>query len=129
MSMFGKIFDHNRFSEYTRQTTDATATAVNQLSMPEEQTMYVVAEATARNSDGSKNGVFTVAAGFYRNASGNVTILGSMVYIHAEITGGSTIDLTLVANTSNQSCDVKVTGEAGETFNWDIKVANTRVNL
>jgi len=127
--MFGKIFDHNRYSQYQRTTSDATATTVNQLSMPEEQTMMVTAEATTRNADGSKNGVFKVTAGFYRNASGNVTILGDMFYIHSEVTDGSTIDLTLVANTSAETVDIKVTGETSETFSWDIKVANSRVNL
>ena len=127
--MFGKIFDHNEFMEYNRTTTDATATAVNQLSIPEEQTIQVVAKATCRNSDGSLNGMFIVSGAFFRNDSGNVTALGSQTYIDSQVTGGSTIDLTLVANTSAQTVDIKVTGETSETFSWNIKVANMRVNL
>ena len=118
MTLFANIFPHAEYVEHSQTTTDATATTVDSISVAEGQTVLMLVKAIARNSDGSKQGTFYIAGTFYRNTSGNVIQEGSTYSLYSDITLGSTIDVTLVANTTTQAIDVKVTGETSETFSW-----------
>ncbi len=125
MSIFSDIFPHAEYETYTQTTTNNTATTVASIPLATEQTAKIYVKAVARNSDGSKNGSFYSTALFYRNTGGDVTIVGTQNDINVIKTAGSTIDVTIVANTVTEAVDVKVTGETSQTISWEIKVANT----
>ncbi len=121
-NMFGNIFPRAVPKIYSKTTTDNTVTTVATIALAEEDTCFVLAKAWTRNADGSKNGSFFISGLFYRNTSGNVTQEGATQDIAAEYTGGSTINLTFAADSTNQTIDVNVTGETSETFSWDVEV-------
>ncbi len=123
-ALFGKIFPTEEYDEYSQTTADATATTVASVSVAEGQTVLILLKAVAKNADLSKNGTFYMASSFYRASAGNVTALGTTGNIVVETTAGSTIDVTIVANTSTQAIDIKVAGETSETFNWDVYVSS-----
>jgi len=114
-------------NEWVKTTADATATVVAAVHMNEGEVKQFFAEAVARNSDGSVVGSFRIAALFYRNASGDVTITGATQDIATIFTAASTITFDLVANATDQTVEAKVTGEAGVTFNWKVTVTSTTV--
>lgn len=121
--MFSSVFAHSEWQGYSKTTTDATATTIKSISVPASKTVLVQAEVTGQNSDISKWGTFKMAGSFYRTASGNVTIgVASPHNVVVEKADGTTIDVTLVANTTNNTVDVKVTGEASETFRWKVYI-------
>lgn len=115
------IFNLKDWNKRQITVTNNTATEVYSIPLAAEQTVNVVVMATARNSDGSKNGTFFISGSFYRNTGGNVTQVGSTLSINTEVTAGSTIDLTLVADTTNQRISVRVTGETSQTFKFEIQ--------
>ena len=129
MGIFTDVFPVADFEKKSATTTDATATEVLGISLAEEQTALVYTMATARNADGSKVGTFIINSCFYRNASGNVTIQCATLSINTEVTLGSTIALTHVADTKNQKVSVRVTGEAAETFIWETHTKHIIVTL
>jgi len=127
MAVFGNTFPQPDYVDYEKTTTDATVTDVATIPLAEEQTVSVWAKATARNSDGSINGKFHICGLFYRNTSGNVTQVNDTYSIDSDTTSGSTIDLTLAADTTNQTVDIRVTGQTSETFTWKVSVAHIKV--
>lgn len=130
MTEFSNIFPHSKWRKYTKTTTDATATTVTSISIAEEETTRILVEATARNSDGSINGAFYTRGTFYRNTSGNVTALSNQVNAPGtDATAASTIEVTLVANTTTQAVDIKVTGQTSKTIKWAVNVAHEKVQL
>jgi len=118
MGIFTDVFPVADFDKKSATTTDNTATEVFGISLAEEQTALVYTMATARNADGSINGTFIINSCFYRNASGNVTIQGATLSINTEVTAGSTLAVTHVADTSAQKISIRVTGQTSETFSW-----------
>jgi len=129
MVEFNSIFPHAKWRKYTKTTTDNTATTVTSINVAVEQTYRVLVEATARNSDGSINASFYTRGSFYRNTGGNVTALSNQVNAPGtDATAASTIEVTLVANTSTQAIDVKVTGQTSQTIKWTVNVAYEKVS-
>jgi len=125
--IFGSIFPHEDFRKYDKQTTDATVTTVVPIALAEGDTCFVLAKAYVTNDDGSKVGCFYIGGLFSRASAGNVTQEGSTQDIYAEYTEGSTINLTLAADTENQTIDCNVTGEVGETFDWTVEVQENMI--
>ena len=104
------------------RTTDDTLVTALQLSLAEGQTVRVRANVIARRSDGVKNQTFETSACFFRNSGGNVTIKGVPQDIAAH---GSDYEIQLVANTSDQTVDLKVQGINPETIDWKCRLTYT----
>ena len=79
---------------------------------------------TGRKSDGTDRALYHLEGLFYRNTAGNVTQEGSTSSI-TEIESNAAWDCSLVADTTNQTIDVRVTGIAGTTINWKAIVKYT----
>lgn len=108
-------------------TTDATQTTVASVSVAEGEAIAIEATGVGRKSDGSGFYMAKIFGGFHRNASGNVTQDGAAA-ITGEINDSAWGGLDLVANTSAQAVDVKVTGLAATTIKWNASVKVTKVS-
>lgn len=108
----------------TEQTTDATATVVKSIPLCAGDAVYIEVVARAVKSDLSSDANYRYAGLFYRTASGNVTQAGSTTAIATDIEtgGGVTWTLTMIANTTDQTVDITVTGEAATTIDWYVFV-------
>ncbi len=109
-------------------TSDATATLVEDVEVKELQAVLVVAKAVGRVPGGS--GVHYaggIAGLFKRETGGDVTIVGSTQTLFTAITDGNLTGLTMVANTANETVDVKVTGSASTTCNWHVTLEVVRI--
>lgn len=105
-------------------TTDATPATPFSLVVAENSTVCFEAKVLAKEANGMRACYF-LRGGFYRNASGNVTQIGST---HAtENETDAALDATLAATTGTQTIDVVVTGKAATTIVWDV-VVNYFVN-
>lgn len=105
-------------------TTDATQTTAFSFVLPESTAIYVRVAAIVTTSNQSAAGYIVEEAVFRRQAGGNVT--------RANGNGGLTLPLIralndftglaptmdIVANTTTQSVDIKITGKASTTLNW-----------
>ena len=116
---------HERASTGAVTTTDATETDIATIPVAEGETVGVDALITARSSDGSEHGKWQLSGLFYRNSGSNVTVEGVIQNVAAHLSATSVAATDLVADTSNQTIDVRVTGEAGKTLNWTAKVNYT----
>jgi len=127
-NIFNKVFpqggtglhENSRSAEVT--TTNATATDAITVSLGEGQAMHIEASAIARGSGGD-NGSYHVGALFYRAAAGNVTREGPSTLKDSHFTATANWDFDILADTTNQTVDVRVTGEAGITVKWTV-IAN-----
>lgn len=107
----------------TVQTTDETVTDLASVALAEGDVVSVEITIIARKSDGSQRALYRLIGIFYRNASGNVTLQGDIVSINT-VESDAAWDCALVADTANQTVDVRVVGVAATTINWkaDVKV-------
>lgn len=105
-------------------TTDATATDIISIPLSEEQTMSIAAQITGRNTDGLSVG-YTISGAFKRDSGGNVTQVGQQLNEAVHYDDGAAWSGTLNADTTNQTVDVRVTGEIGVTIKWTARVNYT----
>ncbi len=108
------------------QTTNATQQTAYSIAIPQNKAVYVMAVFFASDAGftscvgGKGEATFLRASGNLVRSSGNTssglltTILGNFLL------GQPSIDL--VANTSTQSIDVRVTGKLATTINWRLEV-------
>ena len=117
-------------TELTREvdTSDDSWTTVMQIDLAEGKTMELYAEIFGLKSDKSSRVKFKLEALFYRETGGNVTADGAAV---KSSLGGLAGDVDDVANTSNQTADVKVKGVAATSIAWkaelDIRIKTGEV--
>lgn len=114
------IFPHSDFEKATLQTTDATATLVAGVSVAELQAVTIWVFATAAQDDATSSLSFFAMASFKRAAAGNVAINGTQWSGNTINPDAITTDITITANTTTQEAEIKCTGEAGTTYNWNV---------
>lgn len=97
-------------------TANATPVDLASIAVAEEETWHVEAGVVGRKSDGSQHASYHLQGLFYRNAGGNVTQSGSTVV--SEIESDATWDADFIADTANQTIDLRVTGVAATSIAW-----------
>jgi len=113
-----------------RQNLDArkqTTTGGNQtlISLPVAEGQIIDCEATVLYKVGTtKRGSLKVSGLFYRNPSGDVTLEGIDQQIKAH-TSDMTVNVYLVADTTNQAIIVRGWSEIGQTIEWDPRLSYT----
>jgi hypothetical protein len=107
------------------QTTDATEATIASVAVASGQTVRVEAWITGNMSSGTKTGSWHLAALFKRVGTGNVALVGvpQDVASFSDATVSWAVDVE--ADTTNQTIDFNVTGAAGETVKWTIRVNYT----
>ena len=106
---------------YKESTTDATATVVHAEPIAEAQCAYIIVEALGQRGDASESIRTNIRHLFKREAEGDVTVQGTAASVTANTSSG-TPTVTIVANTTDQTADVTVTGEAAKDFEWTVEV-------
>ena len=101
------------------QTVNATPVDLTTIDVAEGEAFYVYAKIVARKSDGSERALYDLKGLFYRNTAGNVAQQGSTQVV--EIESAVAWDADLVADTGNQTVDIKITGEAANV-DWKCEV-------
>jgi hypothetical protein len=104
----------------TAQTTDDTVTDVATIAAAELEAKLVVAEFIGAKSDYSAALGAVLRGQFRRATAGNVTLIGSLRGDIDEDSGDAPT-VTLAADTTAQTIDIRVTGVAAETWNWKVR--------
>ena len=102
-------------------TTNATATVVKAIPVAELQGVYVRVQGFAVRSTAAEMLRADVVNAFRRAADGDVTAVTTTTSVAADDSSG-TPTITLVANTTDQTVDVTITGETSKTFNWFLDI-------
>lgn len=108
----------------TVQTTDATQTTLDSITLEDENTYHVEGIVTGVKSDGTDRASYKVAATVYRTGAGSATIQGSVTTLHSAESNASW-DATLTV--SSNDVRLSVTGVASTTIEWagQLNVLNT----
>jgi hypothetical protein len=102
----------------TVQTTDATVTTVDSVTLAEGKAYLVEVSVAAKEGDTNRAG-YVRRACVYRPAAGSATLQGSVqdaLTVESEAAWDCTIDV------SGNDARVRVTGEAATTINWACKM-------
>lgn len=97
------------------QTTDATQTTVDNITLLDENTYHVEAYVTGVQSDGTDRASYHIATTVYRTAAGSATLQGSVTSLHTQESNAS-LDATFTVSTNDVR--VSITGIAAETWEW-----------
>jgi hypothetical protein len=109
-------------------TTDATVTDLFTLALVEGDIVSIEIDVVGNvDSTGANRAQYKLTGLFYRNTAGNVTQQGSTTSI-STIESDSDWDCDLVADTGNQTIDVRVTGKAATTINWLATIKYTKLS-
>jgi len=115
-----------------RQTTNNTVTdlragsASQRLVIPSDTTWGFIAYVTARRTDADNESAFYEIKGCIDNNAGTVALVGTVTVTSiAEDTAAW--DATAVADNTNKSLNINVTGEAAKTINWVARVTLVEV--
>lgn len=113
------------------QTTNAVQQTAVQIDVPASTAWYIKVRAVAYQSDFSKSASYEEEACFRRASAGNVIRASANGGVSKPILSalGDFIilpDLDVVANTSSQTIDIKVTGIASTTINWIFDIQTLR---
>lgn len=98
-------------------TTNATATVIGTISVPELKVYTVQGRIAGTKADYSAACGGTFSATVRRASGGNVTLVGSVVTSVQEDSGASPT-FTVAVNTTDQTIEILVTGVAAETYLW-----------
>jgi hypothetical protein len=101
------------------QTTDATQTTVDSVTLLDENTYHVEAWVVGVQSDGSNRASYHIAATVYRTGAGNATLQGAVTAVHSQESNGAW-DATFTVN--GNDIRVSVTGVAATTIEWGATV-------
>ena len=101
----------------TVQTTDATSTELINKALPVNTSCLVIADVSARKSDGSKVSGWKLMAVSHRT-TGNVTTVGSATIFSHETDAATNV----VIGASGTSVRILVYGIAAETWDWHVKM-------
>lgn len=102
------------------QTTDATETTVDSITLLDENTYHVEALIIAVQSDGTDRASYHIAGTFYRTSTGSATQQGSTTAVHTEESNAS---LAATFTVSSNDVRVSITGIAAETWEWGTTVS------
>jgi hypothetical protein len=102
-------------------TANATPVVVKKIPVAELSGVYVRVQGAAVRPEGTEMIRTDIVTGCRRAAAGNVTQLAAATSVTANDSSG-TPTITLVANTTDQTVDVTITGEAAKTFKWFLDI-------
>ena len=112
-------------------TTDATTTTAFSISVSTNRVFYIQVRFLYNISDYSAAGLM-VLEGTFRRASGNIVrasqnsgIIPPIIKSSGDFTGQQP-SCDLVANTSTNAIDIKITGKASTTINWQFEIITIR---
>lgn len=108
---------HVRKTAYVA-TSDGTATVIAAVPVPADSVIYCKALVVAIKTDGSEVSRTDLTHLFFRDGSANVAAAGSATEVEVETITGTASAVTMVANTTNQTIDIKVAGEAATALKW-----------
>jgi hypothetical protein len=97
------------------QTTDATQTTVDSVTLLDENTYHVEAWVVGVKSDGSDRASYHITATVYRTGAGNATLQGAVTAVHSQESNAAW-DATFTV--SGNDIRVSVTGVAATTIEW-----------
>jgi hypothetical protein len=97
------------------QTTNATQTTVDSITLLDENTYHCEAWVVGVESDGSNRASYHIACTVYRTGAGNATLQGGVTSVHAN-ESDATWDATFTVNSNDVR--VSVTGVAVTTIEW-----------
>lgn len=97
------------------QTTDATQTTVDSITLLDENTYMLEAFVVGVQSDGTDRASYHIAVTVYRTAAGGATIQGTVTSLHTQESNAS-LDATFTVSGNDVRCSV--TGIAAETWEF-----------
>jgi hypothetical protein len=102
---------------------NAVATTIYQIPVGELEGVLINIKAFGLRSTGAEAIRSRLEGLWRRAAAGNVTLAGALVNVTANDSGGTPV-ITLAANTTDQTVDLNVTGEAAKiiVFDFDIEI-------
>jgi hypothetical protein len=122
---------YQRFSQ-TFQTTNATPVVAYSVPIPAGSAAYIQMDFLAAtttysgSAGGETDAVFRrVVAGNVSRATGNGGILDASIKLAGDLTTMPKAEI--IANTTNQTADIRLTGILGVTLNWAFTVNVRRV--
>lgn len=99
-------------------TTDATATVIESFPVAVGDVIQISGYLAGGKSDATAALDCNFAGGARRQSAGNVTLVGTpLATVREDSTGAPTVAFN--ANTTTQELEIKVTGIAAETWNWE----------
>ncbi|MCH8330642.1 MAG: hypothetical protein IH946_04565 [Bacteroidetes bacterium] len=107
------------------QTTDATQTTIDSITLLDENTYYVEAWVVGVQSDGTDRASYKLAVTVFRTGAGGATILGDVKSLHAQESNDS---LAATFTVSGNDLRVSVIGIAAETWEWGITLSYINVS-
>lgn len=136
--VFQGVITHNQVNDgvykgsvkkqFSAETANATPVVVYAHPLPELGSAMIVAYCHAVQDDATQTLRTTYTHAFRRAASGNVTAVGSATSATANDSAG-TPTFTIAANTSDQTIDLTLTGEAATNYYWLVEVEILEINL
>lgn len=105
-------------------TADATATVIVSIPVAELEAIGAVVSILGRKSDYSDATFCTTEFCASRASAGNVTVRGTSAI--RVIESNASTNVTVTANTSAQTVEVKVVGIIAESWKWEAHVEVTR---
>lgn len=120
-----------RYSQ-TYQTTNNTPTVAYSVAIPAASAAYVQVEFLVTNTALSSAATGVAEAAFTRTSGGNVvraTGNGGLLDAAIRLIGNFTLmpKAEIIANTSSQTADIRLTGLSGTTLSWTFTI-NVRRN-
>ena len=113
--------------QVSAETDGNAATIVSKVPVAELEGVLVRVSGLAVRTNGSEILRSDVKASFRRAAAGNVTLGGAATTVAANDSSG-TPTITIVANATDQTADIVVTGEAAKEFVWDLDIKVQRIS-
>lgn len=111
-------------------TTNATQQTAFQIPVPVNTCFRIDVYCLVRKSDNSGMAIITESVGFRRVAGNVIRATGSSGLLKplTDVVGDlpTTPDMDIVANTTDQTIDIKVTGIASTTLNWALRIETLR---
>ena len=110
------------------ETTDATPKVVESNIFPKsDSAMGFSYTVTARRTDVDGHNVYWTGSGLITNEAGTVAVIGSVSKVEVAKIGFASVDIAFTENTANDSLQLTVTGEAGESITWHAVVTQNIV--
>lgn len=107
-------------------TTDATVTPIWEVPIAELEAIAVTVRLLGKKSDATAAFGSQGLCEARRAAAGNVTVVGTAVTTAREDSAG-TPAITFAADTTNQTLEIRCTGIAAETWQWEAFIQVTKV--
>ena len=114
--------------ENTLVTTGSTQTDIARFELQPGETAIITARIMVQTNDGDTyNGMYHLRSGFYRAHDGDVVQIDDL-YHDATYESNTSLNVDIVADTGNETIDVRVTGIASTTLYWvsDVEIILNR---